>query len=96
MDNYPVIHVNFKSDVLIEELDNEAVLLNSKSEHYFGLDESGVRFWKLLEQNGNSADTVKSLLSEYNIDEPTLQKDVAKFIIELDQAGLLEIKKSEA
>jgi len=95
MDNYPVIHVNFKSDVLIEELDNEAVLLNSKSEHYFGLDESGVRFWKLLEQNGNSADTVKSLLAEYNIDEPTLQKDVAKFIIELDQAGLLEIKKDQ-
>jgi len=93
MENYPIIKINLIPHVLVEELDDEAVLLNSQTEHYFGLDETGLRFWKLLEETKNSADTVKKLLTEYSIDEATLQKDVAKFIIELDNAGLITMSQ---
>ena len=93
MENYPLIKVTLLPDVIVEELENEAVLLNTKTEHYFGLDSSGLRFWQLLETTKNSADMVASLLTEYKVDEPTLQRDVAKFIIELDNAGLVTIEK---
>ena len=35
-------------DVLIQELAGEAVLLNLKTEQYFGLDDMGLRMWRLL------------------------------------------------
>ena len=40
--------VRVPEDVLVSELDGESVLLNLKSECYFGLDEVGTRLWELL------------------------------------------------
>jgi hypothetical protein len=36
------------ADVLVRELQGELVLLNLKSETYFGLDEVGTRMWSVL------------------------------------------------
>ena len=54
MQTYPSISVNFKAEVLVEELGDEAVLLDSASEHYYGLDAIGLRFWQLLKKYGNT------------------------------------------
>jgi hypothetical protein len=40
--------VNMPSDVLVSEQDSESVLLNLKTETYFGLDEVGTRMWGAL------------------------------------------------
>ena len=85
------IQVKIDDNVLLQELENEAVLLNLTDEHYFGLDDVGLRFWQLLDKYGDSADVIRDLKVEYDVSEETLHKDLGKFIIELEQAGLLSI-----
>lgn len=85
------IQIKINSNVLLQELDNEAVLLNLTDEHYFGLDDVGLRFWQLLDKHGNSVDVIRDMKVEYDAPEETLHKDLGKFIIELEQAGLLSI-----
>lgn len=92
MSDYTRLNVSFKSDVLLEELVDEAVLLNLETEHYFGLDSIGVRFWQLLKEHGNSEDVVQAVLAEYDIEKDAVYQDVAKFIVKLEQAGLLIIE----
>lgn len=89
------IHVTLNPDVLLQELEEEAVLLNLTDEHYFGLDETGLRFWQLLAEHGNSDDVIKTLSGEYEASQETLHKDLGIFIIELEKAGLLTITETE-
>ena len=91
METYPSISVNFKAEVLVEELGDEAVILNSETEHYYGLDGTGLRLWQLLTKHGNTQDTVTEFISEYDLDEKTAHRDLAKLIVDLEKAGLLEI-----
>lgn len=85
------IQVKIDSNVLLQELENEAVLLNLTDEHYFGLDDVGLRFWQLLEQFENSVDVIREMNVEYDAPEETLHKDLGRFIVELENAGLLTI-----
>lgn len=91
MNNSDSIQVKIDSNVLLQELDNEAVLLNLSDEHYFGLDDIGLRFWQLLEEYGNSNDVISQMKIEYAAPEETLHKDLGKLIVELESAGLLSI-----
>ena len=94
MNNFPRINVSFKPDVLLEELNDEAVLLNLEDELYFGLDDVGLRFWQLLQEHKNSQDVINHFLQEYSVNEAEAQKDLAKLILELDGAGLLSIDQN--
>jgi hypothetical protein len=91
MNNNPSINVKIDPNVLTEELDGEAVLLNLTNEHYFGLDDIGLRFWQLLEQHGNTADVIQQMKIEYDVAEEILHKDLGKLIVELENASLLTI-----
>jgi hypothetical protein len=91
METYPSINVNFKADIFVEELGDEAVILNSENEHYYGLDSTGLRFWQLLTKHGSTQDTVTEFVSEYDLDRQTAPRDLAKLIVDLEKAGLLEI-----
>ena len=86
-----ILQVKTDENVLVQELDDEAVLLNLTDEHYFGLDEIGLRFWQLLETHGNTNDVVAILKTEYDAPEDTLHTDLGKFVVELETAGLLSI-----
>jgi hypothetical protein len=91
MTHCPSIQVKIDPNVLVQELDNEAVLLNLTDEHYFGLDDIGLRFWQLLEQYENTAEVIQQMKVEYDAPEETLHKDIGKFVVELESAGLLSI-----
>lgn len=91
MTHHPSIKVEIDQNVLIQELENEAVILNLNEEHYYGLDDIGLRFWQLLVQHGNSTDVIREMAIEFDAPEDVLHKDLGKFIVELETAGLLEI-----
>lgn len=88
------IYIEINPDVLLEELDNEAVLLSTKNEHYFGLDQSGLSFWKLLQEHQNSNLVIDALLLEYEVEENTLRQDLARFVSELEKANLIEVREN--
>jgi len=80
------------SDVLVSELGGEAVLLNLKTESYFGLDEVGARMWSVV----TTADSVQSacdaLVEEYEVEPARLEDDLNQLLSELVDNGLLELQ----
>lgn len=57
-------------DVLFQELNGEAVILDLASERYFGLDGVGTRFWELISHDPEMQVAFDQLLREYDVDAP--------------------------
>lgn len=84
--------VTISSDVLFQELEGEAVLLNLANEHYYGLDDIGTRIWQLLQEEHNVESVVAQMLAEYDASEALLRQDIANLIEELTQAELVTVE----
>lgn len=76
--------------VLFRELAGEAVLLQTESGLYFGLDEIGTRIWSLLQQHGELGRVYEQMLEEYAVSPERLQEDLLQFVATLTARGLLE------
>lgn len=77
--------------VLVQELDGEAVLLNLKSETYFGLDEVGMRMWQALTTSPTVQNAYDALLEEYEVLPGTLQHDLDELLGRLVEQGLVVV-----
>ena len=76
-------------DVVFRDLAGESVLLNLSTGTYFGLDAVGTRMWHLIAEHGSTTLVIEALLTEYDVDELRLQKDVEALIDQLLAKGLL-------
>ena len=76
-------------DVLFQDVNDEVVLLDLASEHYFGLDEVGARVWMLLKEQKAAGQIVEELLQEYEVDRADLESDVHELLAQLLEAGLI-------
>jgi hypothetical protein len=82
--------VTIQPDVLVNVIDGEAVLLNLKSECYFGLDRVGTRMWQVLTDSDSIRVAYEILLTEYEVEPEELQHDLGKLIEQLVEHGLVE------
>ena len=76
-------------DVLLQEVDGEAVLLDLKSEQYFGLNAVGTRLWQLLGSDASLQRAYSQMLSEYEVAPEQLESDLCSLAGELADAGLV-------
>ena len=83
--------VTISPEVLSQEVDEESVLLDLKSESYFGLDEVGTRIWQLLKNGSDLQNVFEILLAEYEVGEDKLKKDLQEHITQLVDAGLISL-----
>jgi coenzyme PQQ synthesis protein D (PqqD) len=83
--------VSAPSDVLISEVGGESVLLNLKSERYFGLDEIGTQMWKTLTASDSIQTAYEALLAEYDVDADRLRQDIEELIEKLAEQGLVDV-----
>ena len=81
-------------DVLVQELDGEAVVLNLNSERYFGLDDVGTRIWQQLREHGRLERVCEEMQKEYDVDESTLLADVLRLVEELIDAGIVTVERN--
>lgn len=81
------------SDVLLSELDGESVLLNLKTETYFGLDDVGTRMWTLATTADSVQAAYEMLRNEYEVDPDRLRNDLAALLDTLLEHGLLEVRR---
>jgi len=80
-------------EVILQELtDGESILLNTQSEHYFGLDKIGNSFYKCLVKSKTIQEAFYTLNTTYNTDPETLKTDLQEFITNLVKHDLLKIK----
>lgn len=77
--------------VLTQELSGELVLLDLKSQHYFGLDPVGTRMWNALADSASIAAAYEALLAEYEVEAQRLRQDMEGFIARLLEQGLIGI-----
>ncbi len=89
--------VTLKSNLIIPEtvyfqqLDNEAVLLESVSGKYFSLNPIGAQAWNLLVE-GNSLESVfQILMAEYEVEAERLQSDLLSLMEKLAEKGLVQV-----
>lgn len=84
------------ADVLSQTVVGESVLLDLRSQKYFGLNEVGTRAWQLLQESGDVAAIQARLLAEYAVAPEQLERDLDDLLARLLQAGLVEERDEEA
>ncbi|MFL6291665.1 MAG: PqqD family protein [Thermoanaerobaculia bacterium] len=85
----PDTRVTVPPGVMFRDLDGEAVVLELESGRYFGLNETGTRMWLLLQEHGSVEAALRALLSEYDVAEELLRKELTSFVETLSSQRLL-------
>lgn len=76
-------------EALSQAVAGETVLLDLRSEKYFGLNAVGTRVWDLLQQTGDVQAIRDQLLKEYTVDATELDADLNDLFGRLLAAGLV-------
>jgi hypothetical protein len=83
--------IRINDDVLWQELQGEAVLLNLKTGVYFGLNPIGTRIWELLADRGMVRDVVDAIVGEYDVETPACADDVIALISDMQKHALVTV-----
>ena len=75
--------------VAFAEVDAEAILLNTNTGIYFGLDGVATRVWMLLDQELTDDQIHAQLLEEYAVDADELRVDLARLFEQLEAHSLI-------
>ena len=86
--------VTFADTVFAQEVDGEMVLLDMKSENYFGLDEVGTAIWQAMQEKESLKEVFEVLLEQYEVEEDVLKNDLVIFVKKLKESGLIKIEES--
>lgn len=77
-------------DVLHRELGGESVLLDLRTESYFGLDAVGTRMWRALVETASLPDALARLEGVWDVEPARLRADLERLVDELARHGLVE------
>ena len=86
-------NVTLSPEVISQEVSGETVLLDLESENYFGLDEVGTRIWQLMKETNDLQAIYRTLLTEYDVSEERLQKDLDTLLGEIAGLGLVTLEQ---
>src|SRR5882762_4898652 len=77
------------SEVMIQEVGGEAVLLDLKTERYLGLNEVGTRMWQVLLESDSIQGAYDTLLAEYDVTPQQLEEDLRELLDRLLENALI-------
>jgi hypothetical protein len=69
----------------------DAFLLNTRTNKYFGLQDVGMRLWELLKEGNGLRQACQSLLKEYEVEPVQLERDILELVERLLENKLVEI-----
>ena len=81
------------SDVIVTELDGEAVLLNLDTKLYFSLNATGVTIWKLLDEGLTLGQIGERLFHEYDVTPEKAQQCVLDLVGQLNDEKLVSVTR---
>jgi PqqD family protein of HPr-rel-A system len=79
------------SNIIWSIVDDEAVLLDTLSGHYFSLNPMATEIWKRLHQGDAIPHIVSTIADKCRVDEEVVRRDVNDLLGELRAARLLEV-----
>ncbi|HYO45686.1 MAG TPA: PqqD family protein [Gemmatimonadota bacterium] len=77
-------------------LASETVLLNIQTGHYYGMDESGGRFFEVLREAESLASAVDALTREFDAPVEQIRQDMLRYCSDLLAHGLIELQEPGA
>jgi len=83
--------VTLSKDQASCDLAGEMAIVNFANGTYYGIDPTGARIWKLLNEPLTIEQLCSSLARVYDVERSRLDSDVRAFIGELADQGLVEI-----
>lgn len=81
------------NDFISQVIQGEAVLLNSKSGDYFGLNQVGTDFYNLIDGKRSFDEILKILDEDYNVSIEVLKKDVEELLTKLIEKNIVYNKE---
>ena len=66
--------------VIARDLGEELVLLDTRDEQYYSLDEVGAFIWQLIDGQRTVADLAAAVAAEYDAPEPTIREDTLEML----------------
>lgn len=85
----PTARFRLKANVLVRDLDGEAVLLDLDSGRYFGLNATGVRILELIDGNRSLQEMRLQLAREFTAPPDEIDADLHELLAALEGEGLL-------
>ena len=76
-------------DIIESHLDDEIVLMSIGKSNYYGLKTTSLRIWELLEKPQRLEELCQTLQKEYDAPPGNIEKDVMKFVQEMNSHSLL-------
>ena len=71
-------------------MDDQIIVADMRSGHYFGLDGVGARVWELLDRRATRSGIIERLLAEYEVSRDVLERDVESLLQDLLDRRLVE------
>ena len=78
-----------RPDVVSRRLDDQAVLVNLRTNRIFELNRTGARFWELLGDGSSESQIVEALRSEFDVPQEELEREVRALIESLLKEDLI-------
>ena len=90
MDKETMVH---RRGGLIEaEVDGELVALHVDNGACYGFNTTATRIWALIETPKRIGDIRDALMSEYDVDRATCERELDQLLGELEKDGLVELR----
>lgn len=83
--------VTVPEHVVFRDLRQETVLLNVRSGEYHSVDPVGARFFAVMREGGTLFEATQALAGEYGQPRETVEADMAVFVAQLLELGLVEL-----
>ena len=78
------------------ELHGKAVILNTATGSYSGLDQVGTTIWKHMERPVSVSDLQAAVMQEYEVSADQCMADLCAFLEDLFSNGLIKIDEDES
>jgi Coenzyme PQQ synthesis protein D (PqqD) len=85
------MNVKISENVMWRDLDGEIVILNLVSGIYFSVDGVGSRIWILMSEHVPNEEIIRTLISEFDVEETQLRSDMESLVRDLASQGLIEV-----
>jgi len=82
----------FPAYVSVTFFEESAILLDSRKNLYYTLNNSAADFYKLLKETGLFEEAIKEFTDSYEGDSFLIEQDMKQLVGSLAETGLLEIK----
>lgn len=84
---------NIEDDVVVEEIEGEAVLLDLEGDVYYSLNHVARFIWEEVDEGASVGEVVDGITAGFEVDEERAREDAIDFLEHAVDEGLAEIEE---